>query len=503
LSNAIQHSPVCVIITNLKGQIEYVNPAFTKFTGYTPEEVLGEKVGILTNSNSAKTIYKDIMTTVSQGHDWQGEIQNRKKNGELYWELASISPVKNSKNEITHFIIITEDISKRKKNEKELVLAKEKAEESNRLKTAFLANLSHEIRTPLNAIIGFSSLLLDEDLPYEEKIKLNNLINENSQNLLKLIDDVIDISKIQSGSFEISYSKCYINKLLLDLYVSFSIKIEQDPKKNLRLSFNRGVQNKDFSFITDTIRLKQVLFNLIENAVKFTQQGFVEFGYSIIKEDNKIQFYVIDSGIGIANDKFEMIYDLFRQVDESFTREYGGTGLGLTIAKKIVHHLGGEIWVQSTPQQGTNIYFSLPLDIKTQKKQPSLQKITPLTFDWKDKVFLIAEDINTNYTYLKEILSTTKAKIMWAKDGKEALDLCLKNKIDLVIMDLKMPNMNGYEAAKEIKKTKHDIKIIAQTAFTNDEDKQKCLNAGCDNYIAKPINIKKLFSAINKAFSKN
>jgi two-component system sensor histidine kinase/response regulator len=159
--------------------------------------------------------------------------------------------------------------------------------------------------------------------------------------------------------------------------------------------------------------------------------------------------------------------------------------------------------VQSTPQQGTNIYFSLPLDIKTQKKQPSLQKITPLTFDWKDKVFLIAEDINTNYTYLKEILSTTKAKIMWAKDGKEALDLCLKNKIDLVIMDLKMPNMNGYEAAKEIKKTKHDIKIIAQTAFTNDEDKQKCLNAGCDNYIAKPINIKKLFSAINKAFSKN
>ncbi|MEA2107598.1 MAG: PAS domain S-box protein [Bacteroidota bacterium] len=503
LSNAIQHSPVCVIITNLKGQIEYVNPVFTKFTGYTPEEVLGEKVGILTNSESVKTIYKDIMTTVSQGHDWQGEIQNRKKNGELYWKLASISPVKNSKNEITHFIIIAEDISKRKKNEKELVLAKEQAEESNRLKTAFLANLSHEIRTPLNAIIGFSSLLLDEDLPYEEKIKLNNLINENSQNLLKLIDDVIDISKIQSGSFEISYSKCYINKLLLDLYVSFSIKIEQDPKKDLRLSLNKGVRNKDFSFITDTIRLKQVLFNLIENAVKFTQQGFVEFGYSIMKEDNKIQFYVIDSGIGIANDKFEMIYDLFRQVDESFTREYGGTGLGLTIAKKIIHHLGGEIWVQSTPKQGTNIYFTLPLDIKTQNKQISIQKLIPLTFDWKDKVFLIAEDTDTNYTYLKEILSTTNAKIMWAKDGKEAVDLCSKNKIDLVIMDLKMPNMDGYEAAKEIKKTKQDLKIIAQSAFTHDEEKQKCLNAGCDNYIAKPINIKKLFMAINNAFSKN
>src|SRR6056297_22405 len=503
LSNAIQHSPVCVIITNLKGQIEYVNPVFTKFTGYTPAEVLGEKVGILTHSESVQAIYKDIMTTVSQGYDWKGEIQNRKKNGELYWELASISPVKNSKNKITHFIIIAEDISKRKKNEKELVLAKEQAEESNRLKTAFLANLSHEIRTPLNAIIGFSSLLLDEDLPYEEKIKLNNLINENSQNLLKLIDDVIDISKIQSGSFKINTSKCYVNKLLLDLYVSFSVKIEQDPKKEIRLSLNKGIRQKDFSFNTDTIRLKQVLFNLIENAVKFTQKGFVEFGYSIVKDENKIQFYVIDSGIGIANDKFEMIYDLFRQVDESFTREYGGTGLGLTIAKKIVHHLGGEIWVQSTPEQGTNIYFTLPLENNHIDENQMNQAVRPFSFDWKDKVFLIAEDIDTNYTYLKELLSTTNAKIIWAKDGKEGVDLCLKHKIDLVIMDLKMPNMDGYEATKKIKKFKHDLKIIAQSSFTQDDDKQKCLNAGCDNFIAKPILIENLFNAIHKAFSKN
>ncbi|MEE4197772.1 MAG: PAS domain S-box protein [Bacteroidales bacterium] len=503
LSNAILHSPVCVIITNLKGQIEYVNPVFTKFTGYTPEEVLGEKVGILTDSESVKAIYKDIMSTVSQGNDWQGEIQNRKKNGEIYWELASISPVKNNKNEITHFIIIAEDISKRKKNEKELLLAKEQAEESNRLKTAFLANLSHEIRTPLNAIIGFSSLLLDEDIHHEEKVKLNNLINENSQNLLKLIDDVIDISKIQSGNFEINPSTCYVNKLLLDLYVSFSVKIEQDPKKDIRLSMNKGVRKKDFSLITDTIRLKQVLFNIIENAVKFTQQGFVEFGYSLVKDDNKIQFYVIDSGIGIANDKFEMIYDLFRQVDESFTREYGGTGLGLTIAKKIVHHLGGEIWVQSTPKQGTNIYFTLPLENKSLEESTSAQDSKSLAYNWKDKVFLIADDIDTNYAYLKEVLSSTHAKIIWAKDGKEAVDLCMKNKIDLVIMDLKMPNMDGYEATKAIKKIKQDLKIIGQSTFSHDDEKQKCLNAGCDSYIAKPIRIETLFKVINNTFLKN
>ncbi|MFP4024910.1 MAG: PAS domain S-box protein [Thiohalospira sp.] len=502
LSNAIQHSPVCVIITNLKGQIEYVNPVFTQFTGYTPEEVLGEKVGILSDSEPTKSIYKDIMTTVSQGNDWKGEIQNRKKNGEIYWELASISPVKNNQNEITHFIIIAEDISDRKKSEKELLLAKEQAEESNRLKTAFLANLSHEIRTPMNAIIGFSSLLLDEDLPYDEKVKLNNLINENSQNLLKLIDDVIDISKIQSGKFEINYSKCYINKLLLDLYVSFSVKIEQDLKKDIQLSFNRGIRDKDFAFTTDTIRLKQVLFNIIENAVKFTQQGFVEFGYSVVKNENKIQFYVIDSGIGISNNKFEMIYDLFRQVDESFTREYGGTGLGLTIAKKIVHHLGGDIWVQSTPEQGTNIYFTLPLEPDTDNtKTQDSKKLT--TFDWKDKVFLIAEDKDSNYTYLEELLKSTNAKLIWAKDGKEAVEICLKNKVDLVIMDLKMPNMDGYEATREIKKIKQNLKIIGQSTFTHDEEKQKCLNAGCDNYIDKPIDIETLFAIINNAFSKN
>ncbi|MFO8052517.1 MAG: response regulator, partial [Candidatus Omnitrophota bacterium] len=181
----------------------------------------------------------------------------------------------------------------------------------------------------------------------------------------------------------------------------------------------------------------------------------------------------------------------------------GGTGLGLTIAKKIVHHLGGEIWAQSTPKQGTNIYFTLPIEsekpITENKKKPSKEN----NFDWKDKVFLIVEDIDVNYTYFEEVLSPTKAKIIWAKDGKEAVEMCMKNKIDLVLMDLKMPNMDGYEATKEIKKLKHNMKIIGQSAFTHDDEKLKCIKAGCDNYIAKPISIEDLLSVINKAFSKN
>jgi len=502
LSNAIQHSPACVVITNLEGEIQIVNPSFSEITGYSPKDVIGKEISILNNNASSGLLYKDIMSKVLSGKDWQGEFQNIKKNGERYWELASISPVKNNKGQITHFVVISEDITTRKKNEKELIDAKEKAEESNQLKTAFLANLSHEIRTPMNAIIGFSNLLLEEDMSHEEKVKLNSLINDNSQNLLKLIDDVIDISKIQSGDISIIKTECYLNKVLLDLYVSLSIQIENDSKKEISLSLHKGSRLKDFNIITDPVRLKQILYNLIENAIKFTTKGFVEFGYTLMEKEKKIQFHVIDSGIGISNDKFDMIYDLFRQADESFTREYGGTGIGLTIAKKLVDHLGGDIWVQSTPDQGTNIYFTLPIEDTESKFVKSEQLTTE--FDWKNKVVLVAEDIDINYKLIEEILAPTNAKIIWAKDGKEAVEFCLKNdKIDLVLMDIKMPKMNGIEATQKIKQHNNKLTIIGQTAYAHDNNKEKCLNAGFDNYIAKPIKVENLLEIINSVFLKN
>lgn len=501
LSNAIQHSPACVIITDLEGKIEIVNPSFSQITGYTPEDVIGKDISILHSNTPDK--FQEIINTIVSGKVWQGEFHNKKKSGEVYWELASISAVKNDNGEITRFVVISEDITSRKKNEKELIDAKEKAEESNRLKTAFLANLSHEIRTPMNAIIGFSNLLLDEEMPKEEKVKLNHLINDNSQNLLKLIDDVIDISKLQSGDIHFNKTECFLNKLLLDLYVSFSIQIENDAKKDVRLSMNKGSKIKDFSIVTDPVRLKQILYNLIENAIKFTTKGFVEFGYTLIEKENKIQFYVIDSGIGISNEKFDMIYDLFRQADESFTREYGGTGIGLTIAKKIVDHLGGEIWVQSTPEQGTNIYFTLPYEIPESKFEIEENDFEN-PFNWQNKVVLVADDIDINYKLIEEILLPTKAKILWAKNGKEAVELCLKNdNIDLVLMDIKMPKMNGFEATQKIKEHKKDLTIIGQTAYAHDNEHHKCLNAGFDNYIAKPIKIDTLLSTINQAFTKN
>ncbi len=503
LSNAIHHSPACVIITNLKREIQFVNPSFTQITGYNPKDVINKEISLLNIDNHSNSIYEEAMSCVLSGKDWQGEFHHQKKNGEKYWELASISPVKNNIGEISHFVVISEDITSRKKSEKELVDAKEKAEESNRLKTAFLANLSHEIRTPMNAIIGFSNLLLDEDMSFEEKVKLNNLINDNSQNLLKLIDDVIDISKIQAGNIELNKKDCHINKLLLDLYVSFSINVENNDKKDIHLSLQKSSELNDFSFVTDPLRLKQILYNLIENAIKFTSNGFVEFGYSLIEEENKIQFYVIDSGIGISNEKLDMIYDMFRQADESFTREHGGTGIGLTIAKKLVDHLNGEIWIQSTPKQGTNIYFTLPL----KEQEPKFEKpeITPnIQYDWQNKVVLVADDIDLNYQLIEEMLTPTKAKILWAKDGQEAVDLCLNNNnIDLVLMDINMPVMDGLEATQKIKEHNKELKIIGQTAYIRENDREKCLNAGFDNYITKPIRIESLLSSIDQIFSKN
>jgi PAS domain S-box-containing protein len=503
LSNAIHHSPACVIITNLKREIQFVNPSFTQITGYNPEDVINKEISLLSVDNHPDSIYEEAMSYVLSGKDWQGEFHHQKKNGEKYWELASISPVKNNKGEISHFVVISEDITSRKKNEKELIDAKEKAEESNRLKTAFLANLSHEIRTPMNAIIGFSNLLLDEDMSFEEKVKLNNLINDNSNNLLKLIDDVIDISKIQAGDIELNKTDCFINKLLLDLYVTFSIKVENDDKKDIHLSLQKNTSLNDFSFVTDPLRLKQILYNLIENAIKFTSKGFVEFGYSIIEEENKIQFYVIDSGIGISNEKFDLIYDLFRQADESFTREHGGTGIGLTIAKKLVDHLNGDIWIQSTPKQGTNIYFTLPLKEQEAKIEES-KIISDYKYDWQNKVVLVADDIDLNYQLIEEILTPTKAKILWAKDGQEAVNLCLNNNnIDLVLMDINMPVMDGLEATQRIKQHKKELKIFGQTAYIRENDREKCLNAGFDNYISKPIKIDSLLSIIDQIFTKN
>lgn len=498
LSNAIQHSPACVIITKLKGEIEFVNSSFTKTTGYEIDEVLGKNISILRNEEFSESIFKDILESVKIGVDWQGEFHNQKKDGELYWELASISAVKNDKGRTTNFVIISEDITERKFNEKELIEAKEKAEEADKLKLAFLANLSHEIRTPMNAIIGFSNILTNNEIQADEREKINSLINSNSQSLLKLIDDVIDISKIQTGEIDVNNTDCFLNTMLLNLYSEFDKKIKLTEKK-IKLSLNRSVKNEKFTINVDKTRLKQILYNIIDNSVKFTKSGFIEFGYSI--DNSKIMFYVIDTGVGIVKEKTNHIFELFRQADNTFTREFGGTGIGLTITKSILNKMGGKIWAESVPGEGTTMYFTIPYIINEDKFEEDSDIVE---YDWNDKVVLVAEDVDANYLLLKEILDITKASVIWAKDGEEAVNICKENEnIDLVLMDINLPKMNGFEATQKIKSQNKNLKIIGQTAYYFNNEKERCLDAGFDKYISKPISVNNLLKTMNKVFLYN
>ena len=500
LSGAIDHSPVSVIITDATGRIEYVNPKFTEVTGYTKEEAIGKNPRILKSGNLPASLYKNLWETISQGKEWRGEFENKKKNGELFWEMASISGIKNEQGEIIYYVAIKEDITERKKTEMELLKAKEKAEESDRLKTAFLANLSHEIRTPLNAIIGFSDILRSNVMNEQQRNDYFSIIEQSSHTLLKLIDDIIDVAKIEANHIRIIPHEFDLTDLMNELYLTFT--------GEARL-FENGVElkltvpdKKEFLIFADATRVKQVLSNLLQNAIKFTQKGSIEFGYVIGRDSKTIEFFVRDTGIGIPKEKQKVIFNRFRQVDDSTTREFGGTGLGLWISKSLVELMNGNIYVESKVGSGSTFYFVLPLeegvvipDIRPSKENDKGEPI----IDWGTKTILIAEDNDSNYEYLKAVLSVKKANVLRARNGKEVLDKMDDNSyVDLVLMDINMPELNGYETARLIKKMYPEIPVIAQTAFAMSEDRGKSIEAGCDEYIAKPIQSRKLIDLLKK-----
>lgn len=502
LSRAVDQSPVSILITNLKGDIEYVNPVFEKTSGYSRKELIGHNPRIMKSGYTPDMDYKKLWQTITDGKEWKGEFLNKKKNNELYWESASISPIKDIKGIITHFLGIKEDITLRKQMEKDLIFAKEKAVESDKLKTSFLANMSHEIRTPMNAIMGFSSLLTDDNVTHEERLEFVELINNNSNNLLSLIDDIIDIAKIEAGQLKVSTLDFDFNQILLEIYSTYQKFTKK--KGNVVLDFELETPkqiHKDFIH-TDPHRLKQILSNLVGNAIKYTEKGNVKFGYNIIpaSKTNRniplIQFYVKDTGIGIPKEKMNLIFDRFRQADDSHTREFGGTGLGLAISKNIAHLLGGKIHVVSSVGKGSVFYFTLPLiSAKTPAQITTKGDLKEINLSWQDKILLIAEDVQSNYHLLETLLKKTGINIMWVKNGLKAIEMTKKTKgIDLILMDIQMPVLNGYEATKEIRKTHKDLPIIAVTAFALEGDKEKILNAGCDNYISKPIRSKELYS---------
>ena len=383
---------------------------------------------------------------------------------------------------------------------KELVEAKNKAEQSDRLKSAFLANMSHEIRTPMNAIVGFANFLSDAE-DEEERNECCQLIIENGNHLLSLINDIIDISKIEAGMLELNRTEFVLNDLIQEVLRIF-LNDQNVKIKDLKISCNNGLDTTDSIIYSDRKRLKQILINLINNACKFTDQGYVEFGYNL--HDELLIFYVKDTGQGIELDKQKFIFERFMQGALDNTPDHEGSGLGLAISKSFVKLFGGEIWFESEKGIGSIFYFTLHFDrgISSTFNQDKI-KFEIMDDKWKDKVILIAEDVATNYILLQKFLRKTGAHLIWAKNGQEAVDECRNNQnIDLVLMDIRMPVMNGIDATKQIKLINRDLPVIAQTAYAMDGDGERSRQAGCDDYISKPIILNDFMEIIEKYLGK-
>lgn len=487
---AIEQSPVSIVITNPKGNIEYVNPKFCEVTGYSYLEAIGKNPSILKSGSQDNEYYKKLWETISIGKDWIGELHNKKKNGELYWEQALISPIVNSKNEITHFVAVKEDITEKKKMLEDLIIAKEKAEESDKLKSAFLANMSHEIRTPMNGIIGFSEMLTDPILEEDKRQEYAKIVVNSSKQLLSIVNDILDISRIEAGEIHISVEKFMINQMLQEVFLFFK---PQTVKKGIHFELEYAFPDTDCYIETDKNRLRQVIINLVSNAIKFTQEGKVIFGYSA--NTDTLEFYVKDTGIGIAEQMQVKIFERFRQAELDISKQYGGTGLGLSISQKLVRLLGGEITVESEVGKGSVFSFTLPHN-QTQQSKISNPNVN---VDFKKANILIAEDNDTNFQLLEATLAKNNVLIIRAKNGKEAIDICTNNNdISFVLMDIRMPLIDGISATVEIKKTRPDLPIVIQSAFKMDEEKDNALEAGCDDYLTKPIKKQDLIQCLAK-----
>lgn len=356
LSTALEQSPLTIIITNIKGEIEYTNPKFTQITGYTPSEAKGQNPRILKSCETSSEDYTNLWTTISSGKEWHGEFHNKKKNGELYWEAASISPIRNEDGEIINYIAIKEDITNQKQLMNELVESKEKAEESDRLKSAFLANMSHEIRTPLNGILGFSELLADPDFDQDQKAEMARLVLDNGDQLLAIINDVLDISKIEAGQIEIHKKVFSVNQMISDIQKTF---LTRASIMGVEFKIDPTILRNEIQLNSDYMRIKQVLTNLVSNALKFTDKGSIEIGLS--KNKTELIFHVKDTGLGIPKEFQEKIFERFRHLEPNRSKVIGGNGLGLSISKSFVEMLGGKIWVESEVGQGSCFYFSIPI----------------------------------------------------------------------------------------------------------------------------------------------
>ena len=477
----------------------FVNPAYINLFGAAPA--------------ADYSIYNDIQLE-KQG---SGDFLKRVKNGELVqfpdmhfhshtssedfsiWTRIIAFPLRNKTGKTERCILMYENINETKKSETELTLAKETAEESDRLKSAFLANISHEIRTPMNGILGFSELLKESELDSEEQRIYIQKIKESGDRLLNIINEIIDMSRVESQEIKVNISETNINELIKILYTLFKSEVQH---KGLLIYYKMGLPTKEAIIKTDREKIESILSNLLKNALKFTHNGFIEFGYE--KKQGLLEFYIKDTGTGICPEHQEFIFERFRQGDESFNRNYEGVGLGLSISRAYVELLGGSIWVESEPGKGSVFYFTIPYNAE-KESETIIDSDLPLCLEEhmvKNLNMLIAEDDEISTMLITKKVEKFVKKELKARTGSEAVEVCRNNPdIDFVLMDIKMPEMDGYEATRLIRQFNKDVIIIATTAFALKGDKERTIEAGCNDYISKPIDTKLLIGLIQKYFN--
>ena len=502
LNSIIDSIPFIIFYKDMEGRYIGFNKSFLQHNNLEASDILGKTDYDLYPKKLADFFINIDKSILKNDSTWRAEKWEKTADKGLILLSSVKSCFKDQEGNILGIIGISRDITDTHNFAEVLKKEKEKAEESDQLKSAFLANMSHEIRTPMNAIIGFSELLSEsKDLPDKLKPFVNHILS-SGENLLHLINDIVDIAKIEANQLKISKTNFDVFSILDELNTTYTRIIDISLKKELKIVVETPEDVKSIQIHSDPYRLKQVLTNFLSNALKFTKKGTITLGVKMLK-DYQLLFYVRDTGIGIPKDKLQLVFDRFRQIENNYSKLHEGTGLGLAISKSIVHLLGGEIFVKSVENEGSSFsfnikYFSIgKISNKSVQELSTSQKQTK-EYDWSGKNFLIAEDDHSNYELLKSLLEKTKVTIFHASNGKEAVEITLKSKIDFVLMDIQMPLMNGIDAIKSIRETKPDLPIICQTAFAIHGEREKCKEVGSNDYLSKPISKEELYMLIEK-----
>jgi PAS domain S-box-containing protein len=518
LNDIIENNPLSIQVVDKEGYTQRGNPAFIDLFGSVPPP----QFSIFDDLKSKGPELGNLVSLVKKGeivhlpdiyfnaHDTVAEAPDIP-----LWIRALIFPLNDSSGKPERFVFMHENITERKFAEQELIKSKEHAEESDRLKSAFLANMSHEIRTPMNGILGFSELLKEPGLTGEQQQEYIRIIEKSGARMLNIINDIVDISKIEAGLIKLDISESNVNEQIEFIYTFFKPEVEA---KGMKLSFRNSLTAKEALIKTDREKLYAILTNLVKNAIKYTNEGSIEFGYQHVVETGHalslpqksfLQFYVKDTGIGIPKDRQEAIFHRFIQADITDKMARQGAGLGLSISKAYVEMLGGKIWVESDPNSdregiGSTFYFTLPYHSESGKETIDGQPATSEKNETVRKLkILIAEDDEVSEMLIDSYIRLFGKEILKAKTGVEAVEVCRENPdLDLILMDIRMPEMGGYEATKQIRQFNENVVILAQTAFGLSGDREKAIKSGCNDYIAKPINKSKLLALIQKHFGK-